>query len=106
MNHRDFERWVDESWKGPIQPGSRNWLIAVMGLAGETGEVTEPLKKHFRDGKVPGPELLLEFGDVLHYLIVLAHSYGYTLEQMMRANMVKLEARDVQKKLNDSAAMI
>lgn len=90
---QDFSEWVKARW-GDITPGRREWLIAVMGLAGETGEVVEPCKKHFRDGKEPGPELLLELGDVLHYLTVIAASYGWTLDDVANANVVKLEARD------------
>jgi NTP pyrophosphatase (non-canonical NTP hydrolase) len=90
---REFEEWVGKRW-GASPPGSRHWLIAVMGLAGETGECVEPMKKHYRDGKHPGDALKLELGDVLHYLTVLAHSYGWSLDELMQANMAKLEARD------------
>lgn len=92
----EFEKFVRERW-GDVVPGSRDWLIAVMGLGGETGECTEPMKKHFRDGKEPGYELLLEFGDVLHYLTVLASSYGWTLQEVMDANVAKLKERDAAK---------
>lgn len=89
-----FQQFVRQRW-GDVAPLSRNWLIATMGLAGETGEVVEPLKKFYRDGREPGFELLLEMGDVLHYLTVLAHAHGYTLEEAMQANMDKLSARDL-----------
>jgi NTP pyrophosphatase (non-canonical NTP hydrolase) len=93
-----FEQFVADRW-GDVQPLSRDWLIATMGLGGETGECLEPLKKHYRDGKHPGEALKLELGDVLHYLTVIARSYGWTLDELMSANMEKLLARD--RKKND-----
>jgi NTP pyrophosphatase (non-canonical NTP hydrolase) len=101
-----FEDWVDDRWDGPVAIKSREWLIATMGLGGEstevlsalvalliaTGRSTEVLKKHYRDGKLG--ELKLELGDVLHYLTVIAHSYGWTLDEIARANIAKLRQRD------------
>jgi hypothetical protein len=107
----NFEDWVDERWNGPVQIKSREWLIAALGLGGEsaevlgglldmllaTGRASEHLKKHYRDGKHPGEALKLELGDALHYLVVLAHSYGWSLRDLMHANMKKLEARDARR---------
>lgn len=90
-----FDTWVAKRWAHQdTAPGGRGWLIAVMGLAGETGEVVEPCKKHYRDGTHPGKELLLELGDVLHYLTVIANSYGWSLADVANANAAKLEQRD------------
>ena len=103
-----FEEWVDARWNGPVEIKSREWLISVMGLGGEsaevvgavldmllaTGRASEHLKKHYRDGKHPGEALKLELGDAIHYLTVLAHSYGWTLDDIMLANVLKLEQRD------------
>lgn len=94
-----FEHWVRNRWNGhqPAQNPKGDIpfsVIAAMGLAGEVGEVMEHLKKHYRDGKVPGDALKLEIGDVLHYLTVIAAAYDWTLEEIMQANVRKLEARD------------
>ncbi len=104
---RKFEEYVRNRWKHQV-PSSAAYtgepsavpypMVAALGLAGETGEVMEHLKKHYRDGKVPGNELRLELGDVLHYLTVIAHSYGWSLSDIMEANIEKLEKRDAEKK--------
>lgn len=97
-----FEEFVRRRWANTFvalpKDGVPFPMVAAMGLPGETGEVLEHLKKHYRDGKVPGPELMLELGDVLHYLVVIAQSYGYTLDELMRGNMAKLIARDALKR--------
>lgn len=108
MNLTDFETWVRERWN--VHPGEayttviRGWApprdltIAALGLNGEVGEVTELVKKHIRDGRLPGLDMLLELGDVLHYLTVLARQYGYSLEEVADANVAKLMERDAAKK--------
>jgi NTP pyrophosphatase (non-canonical NTP hydrolase) len=100
---KSFQEYVERRW-GMVHPLTPRWLVAVMGLAGETGEVIEPCKKHFRDGKHPGEDLKLELGDVLHYLTVIAASYGWTLEQLAEANMRKLDARDAKRRAEGKPA--
>ena len=99
----DFDTYISKRWNG-TQPAQQPKgeipfsPVAAMGLAGETGEVLEHLKKHYRDGKHPGEALLLELGDVLHYLTVIAQAYGWTLDDVSAANMAKLAKRDEQKR--------
>lgn len=99
----NFQGWVAARW-AKARPGRRTQsdvpydLVAALGLAGETGEVVELLKKHLRDGKHPGFDLLLELGDVLHYLTVIAHAYNYSLGDVMRANVEKLNDRDTKRR--------
>lgn len=94
----NFEDYVADRWKrDPLGQGTPHDvpfpIVAALGLAGEVGEVVEHLKKHYRDGRHPGEALKLELGDVLHYLTVVAQSYGWDLQEIQRANMAKLDAR-------------
>lgn len=65
----------------------------ALGLAGETGEVCEKLKKYIRDGKIDWVSLRMELGDVLWYLNELCIMCETTLEDVARANVEKLESR-------------
>lgn len=68
---------------------------AVMGLAGEVGEVVEPIKKNLFHGK-PAPtadQMSKELGDVLYYVAVLAAEYGLSLQSIAEGNVAKLMAR-------------
>lgn len=68
--------------------------IYALGLVGECGEVTEPLKKHLRDGRAIDREhLALELGDVLFYLTAIATTFGITLEEIATANVAKCRER-------------
>ncbi len=75
------------------------WIYAALGLAGETGEVLEKLKKVFRDEKDfhITPEKLQdikkELGDVLWYLSALANDLRLDLDEVAQTNLDKIEER-------------
>jgi NTP pyrophosphatase (non-canonical NTP hydrolase) len=78
-----------------------------MGLAGEAGEVAEKLKKLYRDrsGQVDQKwrrQFVNELGDVLWYLDRLAADFGYDLDDVAAANMLKLYGRMERQTLHGS----
>jgi len=115
MNSKDYQAWVTEPASGGGSrkfPGLRRTRSLTMnasrapglalGLAGEAGEVADVIKKGIRDHNTLGFDfnqaaLLLELGDVLWYLVGLADSFGWTLEDIMQANFDKIESRRAQK---------
>jgi NTP pyrophosphatase (non-canonical NTP hydrolase) len=67
---------------------------AALGLAGESGEVAEIIKKTFYHGHALDIESLhKELGDVLWYLAVMADGLGFSLDQIAQTNIAKLRAR-------------
>lgn len=73
------------------------WVYAL-GLAGETGEVADKLKKMYRDSNgvmtdEQKKEVLKELGDVLWYLTRLSASFGFTLNDVAWENFGKLNSR-------------
>lgn len=75
----------------------RNLALAGMGLAGESGEVCDLLKKVVFHGKpldaAMRAKLVLEMGDVLWYLAHAATTLGVSLDDVANANAAKLRAR-------------
>lgn len=66
----------------------------ALGLAGETGEVIERVKKQIYHNHAPDPTGLAgELGDVLWYLAGLCSAYGLTLSEVAAANIAKLQRR-------------
>lgn len=66
----------------------------AMGLAGESGEVVDLIKKEIHHGHPENPEKVKnELGDVMHYVAGLAAMYGWTLEEVATANIMKLSTR-------------
>lgn len=96
-----FERYVRDNWNLRNATPDRSLAIMGLGCAGEAGEVAEHIKKTIRDygsnvDSYPPDKrhkLLLELGDVLHYLTVITHTYGYTLDEVMTQNITKLNER-------------
>ena len=75
-----------------------NFVYPVLGLAGETGEVAEKVKKILRDkgGIVSAEdreEIKKELGDVLWYLARVSEEMGLSLEEVAQMNIEKLLSR-------------
>lgn len=89
------EECIRTGTNNPLAPTERyRKLNFALGLAGEAGETADLIKKvifHGRD--YDRKKLLLELGDVAWYLAMLAHEYGFTLHEIMEANVAKLRAR-------------
>ncbi|MBG9657924.1 nucleotide pyrophosphohydrolase [Cytobacillus firmus] len=72
----------------------KNLSNYAMGLAGEAGEVIDALKKTIYHGhELDRMEVMKELGDVLHYISGLATMLDIELENVARANIVKLQKR-------------
>src|SRR5215469_14883580 len=70
--------------------------LCGLGLAGETGEVADMLKKHLyhRNGKpLDVNKLKDELGDVMWYFFVLLDTVGLSFEEVLEANVAKLLER-------------
>jgi NTP pyrophosphatase (non-canonical NTP hydrolase) len=75
-----------------------NFAYPALGLAGESGEVADKLKKVIRDydGVLTDPvreAVAKEVGDVLWYAAVLASEIDYSLEEICQINLDKLRSR-------------
>lgn len=67
---------------------------AVLGLAGETGELIEHVKKHVYQGHdLSKTEIATELGDVLWYVAYVASSVGLSLDSVAEKNIEKLRKR-------------
>lgn len=70
------------------------WLNGALGLAGESGEVVDLVKKHlFHGHPLDKSHLAKELGDVAWYLAVMAYDLGFDLETILQLNVMKLRQR-------------
>jgi NTP pyrophosphatase (non-canonical NTP hydrolase) len=82
-------------------------LNMSLGLAGETGEVCDLIKKnHFHDNPYMLSDMRKELGDVLWYIYAMIDLHGLTVDEVMEANIVKLRARHGGTKFNAELAKI
>lgn len=91
MSMRDYTNFV-KSMK--VFPEKFAIIYPTLGMMGETGEVSEKVKKWMRgDRELDKAELVKEVGDVLWYITALADDLGYTLEDVANMNVEKLSSR-------------
>lgn len=93
---------VGTSAQDCLEPG---WLYYVLGAGGETGEMTEKIKKLFRDknGIVDDEfrkAVTLEVGDIQWYLARLCDNLGIKFNDVAQMNIDKLQSRQKRNKLH------
>ncbi|MDA3837487.1 MAG: nucleoside triphosphate pyrophosphohydrolase family protein [Candidatus Delongbacteria bacterium] len=94
-----FSQYQKESRRTALYPNQdNNYIYPTLGLAGESGEVSEKIKKVIRDkkGVVNNEDRLAiekELGDVLWYLSQLATELDIDLENVAKKNIDKLQSR-------------
>ena len=94
-----FNEYQEFAQKTAIYPNrGHNFVYPTLGLTGEAGEVAEKLKKILRDknsamDKDSSTEVLKELGDVLWYISAMAYELGFTMEDVAKINMEKLQSR-------------
>lgn len=90
-----------------VYPEKHAIVYPALGLAGEAGEIAEKVKKwlrgdHLKALTAEGQEtnegyfreaLLKELGDPLWYITSLADDLGFTLQDVVDANVEKLSSR-------------
>jgi len=104
----DFKTYQEESRRTAAYPkAGKNFIYPTLGLAGESGEVADKIKKVIRDkggrlDKKTKDEIGKELGDVLWYLTQLATELGLGLEEVAEGNLRKLFSRQKRGKIKGS----
>lgn len=69
-------------------------LNGCLGLSGEVGEFNDMVKKWiFHEKEFDPDHAMKELGDVLWYVAMICHSFGWNLNTIMQMNVDKLKAR-------------
>jgi NTP pyrophosphatase (non-canonical NTP hydrolase) len=94
-----FDEYQKQS-KGTVQYSNfvPPWVYLALGLAGESGEVVDKIKKVVRNSNgvftdETKLELQKELGDVLWYLSQLCEELGFSMDEVARMNRAKLDDR-------------
>lgn len=98
MEYKDFYKFVRANWTDGPGDTDRDLFIMSLGLAGETGEAVEHVKKYVRDGNLDLEKFALELGDVVHYWTRICQYFGLSPEEVFAMNVEKLEKRKLEGK--------
>jgi NTP pyrophosphatase (non-canonical NTP hydrolase) len=101
MNFDDYQYKAAET---AIYKDKDKLLYTALGLAGESGEIANKVKKIIRDREFEGNAvdslnheekyaLIKELGDVLWYVSAIAHDLGFSLSNVADINVGKLQSR-------------
>lgn len=87
-----------------VYPEEFRIIYPTLGMAGESGEVADKVKKVIRDNNSEftsekKAEIAKEIGDVLWYCATLSKDLGYTLDEIAEINYQKLHSRQLRGKL-------
>ncbi len=97
MTLREYQDWI-ETVSTP-RVNELGYIYASLGLAGESGEVIEHIKKIVRDNREPTDievnELTHELGDVLWYVGKLCNTLGIEMQHILDLNVQKINHRKV-----------
>lgn len=91
MNINQYNEFVKAM---KVYPEKHAIVYPALGLAGESGEIAEKVKKWLRGDRELDADLLVkEIGDVMWYVVSLADDLGFTLQEVINANVEKLSSR-------------
>lgn len=91
----EYAKWVETMW---ISSGKSSSLaIASLGLAGETGEALEHIKKLLRDDKWDEASFKKEMGDVIYYWCKILNHFDIDPREVLAMNVEKIEDRKARK---------
>src|SRR6185436_16037730 len=106
VGFKEYTNWAISMWnydgEAPKHFSLEDAYIMDTGLAGETGEVLEILKKHVRanlkkNTPIDKVHLTEELGDVFYYLAMIAHRNGIPFRNVVEYNVAKIEQRKAEK---------
>lgn len=93
MDFRDYQEAAART-AGQHSDDNLEIMNHSMGLAGETGELVDMLKKKLFHGRpATKKDLESEAGDVLWYLSNLCRTLGISLQRVAENNLLKLQRR-------------
>jgi NTP pyrophosphatase (non-canonical NTP hydrolase) len=88
-----------------LTPEDAHRIHMAMGISGEAGELLDTIKKAAIYRKPYAMENVLEeCGDVLFYVQGMLNSFGFTLQDAIKANVYKLGVRYSKGKYTDAQA--
>ena len=102
MEINDYQKAALRTAAGYMKPNQASYtydnidylLNGALGLAGETGEVVDQLKKYLYQGHPLNQKAIAEeLGDVCWYIAVMAEGLGLSFEDILQGNIDKLKKR-------------
>jgi NTP pyrophosphatase (non-canonical NTP hydrolase) len=92
----EFDDYQKAALQSEQKKGDEGLIIALLGLAGEVGELSSAYKKYLRDGNAHmlyEASIKEELGDILWYLANVTNKFNFSLNDVAKANLEKTKSR-------------
>ena len=93
MTIDEYAAWAASVAKVDKHPSNERLSYLGLGLAGESGEVAEHIKKLLRDDWLDKAGLVEELGDVIYYWACLCAATGQQPSELLKASAAKINRR-------------
>jgi NTP pyrophosphatase (non-canonical NTP hydrolase) len=93
MTIDDYSDWAAATANIWMQPTAERLSYLGLGLAAESGEVADHIKKLLRDGRLDQAALIDELGDVVYYWACLCVASGKKPSEVLAASQSKIRRK-------------
>ena len=93
MTIDEYAEWTAMVAKGSEPPATERLSYLTLGLAAESGEVADHVKKLLRDGRLDQAALIDELGDVIYYWACLCVAAGRKPSEVLAASQLKISRK-------------
>jgi NTP pyrophosphatase (non-canonical NTP hydrolase) len=93
MDIDEYAAWAATVAKIDEHPSNERLSYLGLGLAGESGEVADHIKKLLRDDWLDKAGLVDELGDVIYYWACLCAATGQQPSKLLEARAAKIRRR-------------
>ncbi len=93
MTIDEYADWAAAVAKVNEHPTDERFSYLALGLAAESGEVVDHIKKLLRDGKLDLASLTDELGDAIYYWACLCVASGRKPSELLAASQSKIARR-------------
>ena len=93
MTIDEYAAWAATIGKVDERPPNERLSYLGLGLAGESGEVADHIKKLLRDDWLDQAGLVEELGDVIYYWACLCVATGQQPSELLKTSAAKIKRR-------------
>jgi NTP pyrophosphatase (non-canonical NTP hydrolase) len=93
MTIDEYAEWAAAVAKVTEHPTNERFSYLALGLAAESGEGADHIKKLLRDGKLDQASLTDELGDAIYYWACLCVASGRKPSELLAASRSKIDGR-------------
>jgi len=90
MNIDEYANWAAAVAKVSAPPTAEHLSYLGLGLAAESGQIADHIKKFLRDGRLDRNAVVDELGDVVYYWACLCLASGRKPSEVLAASRSKI----------------